>query len=162
MKVMIGKLGVGGLWLFILFMLIAGFSKLFNLSAFRDSLDTWVLLPQVARAPVAVLVPTIEVGLSVAWMLLRKKWAYLSLGALVGIFTAIYLVHVLFVEPPQCNCTVRLAAFASWQDTVAGVLIRNIVLFGVWGAGLFKVNSAPEQPTEVDHDSEKHAGVHAH
>lgn len=126
-------------WVFLALMLVAGLSKLLNLAAFRDSLDTWVLLPQPARAPIALFVPIAEVALVLLWLLYRYKWAYIILGMLVVCFTILYGVHVIWVNPPDCNCTVKLAAFATWQDTVTGIFARNGMFLAMWGVGFIGV-----------------------
>lgn len=126
-------------WAFLALMLVAGLSKLLNLAAFRDSLDTWVLLPQPARAPIAFFLPIAEVALVLLWVLYRYKWAYIALGMLVVGFTVLYGVHVIWVNPPDCNCTVKLAAFATWQDTVTGIFARNGVFLALWGVGFIGV-----------------------
>lgn len=126
-------------WAFLALMLVAGLSKLLNLAAFRDSLDTWVLLPQPARAPIALFVPIAEVALVLLWVFYRYKWAYIVLGMLVVCFTILYGVHVIWVSPPDCNCTVKLAAFATWQDTVTGIFARNGMFLVLWGVGFIGV-----------------------
>jgi prepilin-type N-terminal cleavage/methylation domain-containing protein len=118
-------------------MVIAGTGKLLDLSSFRSSLDTWALLPQQAKTLLTVAIPLAEVFLGLTAILNRSRQAYLLIGVLLAGFTGFYLIHVVYAEPPDCNCITKLAAFESWQDSAAEVVVRNSVILALWaGAGL--------------------------
>lgn len=115
---------------------VAAASKFLDLAAFRASLDSWVLLPTGARAPIVFMTPVVEIGLGAAWLFTQSRRAYLLMGATLTVFTGVYLFHVAMVGPPDCHCIVKLAAFDTWQSSVTGVVIRNTALLLVWAFGL--------------------------
>ena len=123
-------------WMFVVLMGIAGISKLSSLASFRDSLDSWVLLPEMTRAPITLLVPMAEVLLVLVYIFYRYRSAYFALGSVVVLFTVVFLLHVVLVEPPDCSCTAKLLTFQSWHDSVLGIVLRNAVYILIWAIGI--------------------------
>lgn len=118
-------------------MVIAGTGKLLDLPSFRYSLDTWALLPHPVKALLTIVIPLAEVFLGMTAILHRSRQAYLLIGVLLAGFAGFYLMHVVYAEPPDCNCITKLAAFESWQDSATEVVTRNSVILALWaGAGL--------------------------
>lgn len=114
---------------------IAGLIKLFNLPAFRTSLDSWSLVPEMTRGTFAVLIPVIELIVGGLWFIRPTRIRFWSIGALLVVFTVVYLLHLLTVGAPDCGCLGKLNQYLEWQDSIGMVLIRNATLLVLWGIG---------------------------
>lgn len=118
-----------GAWLCLMVIGAAGALKLADLAAFRASLETWTLLPVWSRSTLTVLVPVAELTLAVCWGLGLGRRAVAWAGlALLGAFTAAYLVHAVLLSPPACQCLGKLLAFEQDRASSYWTVGRNAVL----------------------------------
>ena len=129
----------------------AAISKFLDLAAFRTSLDTWLLIPDTLRSGLAIAVPCIESIIVFWYWISRKPVAYYLAGMIIMAFTSVYVLHVLLVQPPDCNCFLKLSAFENWRSSSWGVVPRNGMLICLWAFGLFGLRhvTSAEQQTEV-------------
>jgi uncharacterized membrane protein YphA (DoxX/SURF4 family) len=117
--------------------LVAGLAKAYDTMAFLRALGTWTLIPEQARLPLALTIPSIEIGVAsmVAFGVFRKI-AMIVLMILLCMFTGVYLLELATGKPPDCGCFGMMKAFASEQAMVRLVLARNcvliLVLFASW------------------------------
>lgn len=112
-----------------LFVLIAGLTKLADLAAFEDSVRTWDLLPRSAVLPIAWCVPTLELVAAGGWFLRLWPRASVGLSALmIGAFTVAFLVHLVLSRPPDCGCLGKLVHFESLDTAARVFMVRNSIL----------------------------------
>ncbi len=124
--------------LVMLVIVIAATAKLIDLTDFRNSLRTWDGVPVALRTPLAVAVPLVELTIAGAWLvgLSRRRAPWAALALLLTV-TAAYGLHWAFIKPPNCDCFGKIAQFK--QDTAGATLVvlRNAVLMGLLGCGLW-------------------------
>ena len=119
------------------FFAAAAVGKFLDVAEFHRGLDGWDLLPEDARPFLAVAVPSAELLVSGLWLLgLSRRVSPLVMLGLLFFMTGVYLAHVVFAEPPRCNCLGELAAFRLGMDSARGVVVRNAVLMALLGVGI--------------------------
>lgn len=117
--------------------LVAGVLKITDLAAFRASLDTWQFIPRALRDFVALIVPVSEIGIALFWFLGTKKQTMAAVAfVLLVTFATAYLAHVIFLEPPTCECFGKIFAFHQEQSRTWTVVARNTVLMTVLAIGI--------------------------
>ncbi|MGH7242352.1 MAG: type II secretion system protein [Phycisphaerales bacterium] len=118
--------------------LIAGLLKLISIDDFRNSLDTWQLIPRSLRNVVAIGVPAIEI-LCAGWWFVggQKRWTSWTCLSLLAAFTGFYAAHVYFLRPPTCNCFSKILAFNQERASSNMIITRNLTLFGLLGLGVY-------------------------
>lgn len=122
-------------WIVAALFLFAAVSKFMDLERFRDSLDTWLLIPEAVRPALAVLVPTLEASAALLFFGWPRLRHYLVFGVMLAGFTGFYALHLIAYEPPDCECFLKLEAFARWRGAVTGIIPRNLVLLAIWAVG---------------------------
>lgn len=126
---------------------IAGIAKFIDLPAFRRSLDSWSLVPEMARGAFVFFIPAIELVVGGLWFIRPTRARFWSIGGLLALFTVVYVFHLVTVGAPDCGCLGKLNQFIEWQDSIGMVLIRNTSLLVVWGmGGLFIYRSSACRP----------------
>lgn len=142
-------------WLVAGLFLFAAVSKFTDLGRFRDSLDTWLLIPGAIRPALAVLIPTLELSAALLFFGWPRLLYYMAFGVMLAGFTALYAAHLIAYEPPDCECFLKLEAFAQWKSAVTGVIPRNLVLLAIWGVGCIPVGFRPRTGAlvEAGHDT---------
>jgi uncharacterized membrane protein YphA (DoxX/SURF4 family)/thiol-disulfide isomerase/thioredoxin len=102
---------------------VAGLAKLFDRRGLREALREFGL-----PAPVAVVLPAVEIGVAVALLLPRTGWwAAVAAMLLLLAFTAVVARSLARGRAPDCNCFGRLSSGPVGRDT----LVRNGVLAAV-------------------------------
>ncbi|MBX3321535.1 MAG: hypothetical protein KF757_00955 [Phycisphaeraceae bacterium] len=113
----------------IFILMIAGVTKLADLQSFAVSVGTWTLVPPLAHPIITVLVPVFELllGLLLIANISFRVVSSIAIGLLV-IYSAIYVAHVAFAEPPDCACFGKLYLFNRMNQDAVSALWRNAVL----------------------------------
>lgn len=121
---------------------LAGVSKLLDFSSFVDTLHGWKLIPPTLRAATAVLLPSIEIALSLCWYLkLAPIRSMLGLGALLAALTAAYTAHAIWAETPPRRCFGMLLVFEQTRSGWLTAVYRNLLLLTCWALGLALLRS---------------------
>lgn len=108
---------------------VAGVLKLLDMDGFRQSLETWELVPSPIRIAAAMLVPTIEMALFLVWLSgYRRRLAALCAITLLACFAGVFAVHIVLVEPPECSCFGLLRRYGARREQAALVLLRDAVM----------------------------------
>ncbi len=116
---------------------IAALAKLADLPAFRESLESWELVPRSIRGMLAVVVPACELVVAGLWLMSIARPLALRLGlVLMVVLTAAYTAHWLLVGPPECSCLGRLLEYETTRRSWKFVIGRNTVLLVLLTAGL--------------------------
>lgn len=132
-------------------LLVAGLAKAISPADFADSLVSWVFIPAWAIRPLAVAVPACEIGLALMWILnIHRRWAGLAAMVLLALFTLAYGAHVLWAQPPDCNCLGKILAFEQSRRDTAWVLGRNAVLLLLAVCGV--IFGGPRSPSREGRD----------
>lgn len=132
-----GRVSSVGLYCVFVVLAVAALAKLTDIPKFRESLESWVLLPRPIRSAVTVVVPSCELVVAGLWLLSIARPLALRLGLLLMVtLTAAYTASWILVGPPECSCLGRLleyeAARRSWQVAIG----RNAVMLLILSAGL--------------------------
>lgn len=128
-----GKCLIG---LVMLFLLAAAVGKMIDPGTFRESLDTWILLPHAMRDPLALVLPIFEFSLAVAWLFgFYRDWSVVSVAVLLILFTTAFGLHVALGREPQCECLGEWMAFDRLQIVSYNLFTRNGVLLGLLAIG---------------------------
>jgi|GEM_PF-4148240 len=144
-------------WLVAGLFLYAAVSKFADLERFRDSLDTWLLIPAAVRPGMAVLIPTLELSAALLFFGWPRLLHYMAFGVMLAGFTGFYAIHLVAYEPPDCECFLKLEAFAQWKGAVTGVIPRNLLLLAVWAVGCVPIGF--RRPSDARGGSGAGAGV---
>lgn len=109
--------------------LIAGMLKAADVVSFASALSSWEWIPARAAGAIAIIVPTIEVGLAVAWFLnVNRVGATRAMLVLIIVFSVAYAAHLLLVGAPECGCLGRLEQYIAIRHAEVFVLGRNGIL----------------------------------
>jgi len=105
---------------------LTGILKLFDLSAFADSLTSWTVLPALAKPILTISVPTLEIVLALAWFSDRRRilMESIALGFLICA-TTLYAVQSVLSEPPDCGCLGLLHEYQDQLSSVHAMIWRN-------------------------------------
>ncbi|MBL8887748.1 MAG: prepilin-type N-terminal cleavage/methylation domain-containing protein [Phycisphaerales bacterium] len=122
---------------------IAAASKLLDLADFQRSLDTWSFVPPRVRPAAALLIPALELTISLGWFLAARRHRFtLAATALLVVFTLAYLVHWFWIEKPTCNCFGILSQYLGDKENTSFFLIRNTTLLTILVCSLFMTRRA--------------------
>lgn len=122
-----GRLLVG---LIMIVLCVAGFAKLWDLSAFQKSLLTWRYLPDSAVRIAWVALPTAESLLAVLWSAgIRRRACERAALAMLAAMSAAIAVHWVRGENPTCNCIGALIRHLDEAAEVRVLLARALALF---------------------------------
>lgn len=134
----------------------AAILKRADLPGFRESLETWVLVPPSVRGAIAILVPVSEFVVAGLWLLAiaRPLVLKLALVMLLG-FTLAYAAHWVFVGAPECSFLGQLVRYESNKRSAESLIVRNTVLMSVLSAALFVLpGHSPLKRREVTADAD--------
>lgn len=121
-----------------LLVLAAALLKLSDVSAFEVSLRTWALLPTVAIPWLAVGVPAVELLVTGMWFLgVHRSAAATACLCMVLCFSAVFVLHLLVAEPPDCGRLGLLSRYQSQEAAATSLLLRDFALFSATVAGMF-------------------------
>ena len=139
--------------LVMLVLLVAGFMKAIDISAFALAMRSWTLFPQWLPLLLAPVVPAVEIALAAAWFL--NLWRpHVVAGTIVMLlsFTGVYALHLALGEAPNCGCLGLLEAFRDATHEATVVLTRNGVLLALLFTGVVLrrggANVAPDRGVE--------------
>lgn len=131
--ILAAKVGIGMVALFIT---VAGAAKIKDIDVFRQSLESWSLIPVAVRSTVATVVPILEIGLGFAWLLgLNRRILTLLIAGLLICFTSVYAIHRIAGYAPDCQCLGKLLRVQGLEHQADVLIWRNGVLIGVLGIG---------------------------
>ncbi len=86
-------------------LVVSGLAKVLALRDFRESLESWTLVPTVVRSVVSWVVPPMELALGLlAIGLPNRRGAAWAIALLLLVFSAGYATQWAFAGPPKCNC----------------------------------------------------------
>jgi len=116
-------------------LLLAAVAKFVDLSAFRDDLRSWQLLPQSLQTAATFLVPLSEALIAGRWYLRRSRPLTVMAGiVLLVVVTGTYAAHVALVGPPACGCFGMTQEFLQAKSQWQWVIARNLILIGCLSA----------------------------
>ncbi len=134
---------------------MAGIFKLTGIAQFEASLTSWGIESQALRQCIAVAIPVVEIGLSLAWLLnVRRASAAVAAATAIGLYTMAYAWLWSLGKPPECNC---FGAYLRFQDALAAapwVICRNIAWLGAIGLSWRKTRHGGSPSTQVPRTSE--------
>jgi type II secretory pathway pseudopilin PulG len=109
----------------------AGFLKLYDLSAFRDSVSRWALVPPLLEPFLVVLVPVAEVAILAWWLQGDRVRSVIACAGMLAGFTVLYAVHWASRGPPPCGCLGFLGRYWAWIEHARWVMARNVAMVAV-------------------------------
>ncbi|MFI4893364.1 MAG: MauE/DoxX family redox-associated membrane protein, partial [Phycisphaerales bacterium JB058] len=141
-------------WFVVLLFVLAGGAKLFALDQFQAHLESWTIVPRWLVAPLALLVPSLEVGLAGLWVIgaRRRTAAWLLLG-LAMVFAVASTIQYVWRPPPDCGCLGILAKYARLDaglPKLIGINAFSVLILGVWLAPTRADQSAQARFNERD------------
>jgi len=108
---------------------VAAIMKLSAMDDFRESVESWSLLPTWLTGSVTYAVPGAELAIAVFWFLgAARPAATIAAFLLLAIFTSALIAHILFAEPPDCGCFGKHLQFAEGRRAAEALLGRNGVM----------------------------------
>lgn len=129
-----------------LIVLVAGILKIRDIDLFRQSLDSWKLVPSGLRSVIAVLVPLLEVAMPSAWLLgLGRLKAAIGMLALLIAFTGVYSAHRIAGFDPECNCLGEIMRMQIVQKIEGHLIARNCVLILALVIGMLLARGGPRK-----------------
>ncbi len=125
----IGRVWVSLAYVTMLVLVATACLKLADLREFELALSTWTLLPEFTRKTLVVLVPTVELGVGVAFLLgVQRRAAAIAAVAFLFSSASLYGLHLAMGQKPNCGCAGVLQEFA-WARTEGIMLLgRNVSL----------------------------------
>jgi prepilin-type N-terminal cleavage/methylation domain-containing protein len=113
-----------------LLLCVAAVLKLWDLPRFEQSLRSWPVFPDVSLGLVAILVPVVELALACSFFASsgHARRAALTAAALLGVFSAVYGVLLMFGHEPDCLCFGKILAFRHARSDAFWVLMRNAAM----------------------------------
>lgn len=115
-----------------LVLLVAGASKVYDIPAFRESLEHWSTVPWFLREFVSLSVPLAESALGLMIVLrIRERAALICGAALLAAITSAIIIQLLRGEMVGCRCFGTMLVFRETQDSASWMLWRNGVLLAM-------------------------------
>jgi len=118
----------------------AGLAKAYSADDFLDSLVSWQTIPESMSLPIAMLLPSIEWGLFIAYVMVpswRSLLARMAAGLLIA-FTVFLLIESIVNEAPMCNCFGKLLGRERVLDGITWMLWRNLLLVALLAPATFR------------------------
>ncbi|MFN3244571.1 MAG: MauE/DoxX family redox-associated membrane protein [Planctomycetota bacterium] len=108
----------------------AGLAKAYAADDFLDSLAGWQTIPDTMELPIAMLLPSVEWGLLLAYVMLpgRRRATARSAIGLLALFAAMLVIESIVNEAPMCNCFGKLLRRERVLDGISLLLWRNLLL----------------------------------
>jgi len=114
----------------------AGVIKFTDLTTFARDLDCWNAIPAALVAPVALVIPALEVGTAVLWFSGTLRALALVCGiALITIFSAMFAYELTAHGPPARACFGAVLRYEATRTEAWSVLIRNAGLLSAFSTG---------------------------
>jgi len=133
------------------FVTMAGIGKLLDLPAFALNLESWSLLPQVARAVLVVTIPVIELSIGGLFLFGYRRFSMIFCVALLVGFSVVYGVQWVWGGKPSCGCLGVIAKQLRIADDAVPVFLRNGFLVAALVPSLvFQVNSVKSTTTRAE------------
>lgn len=120
-------------------LLVAGVSKLIQLSEFNASVSSWIAIPVWAQKIAVFAVPFCECAFSLMWLvgIFPRLAVYLSMCLIVSL-TCVYTYQILAATPPKCECLGILTKYFSTMKSIQGHFITNGVVLGLLVFAVYK------------------------
>lgn len=116
--------------------LLGAVGKLLDLGGFRDSLDSWALVPARFHPPISIAVPLVEIAVASAWFVgVHRSVMVLFAGGMIAMFTVVYAAHLAWASAPECNCFGLIVAYERGRISSENLLMRNAILLGMLAVG---------------------------
>ncbi len=130
--------------------LVAGVLKAADVTVFAQALATWEMLPPLSRPVLAIGIPALEIGVSLAWLLgVWRTASLISAVLIITVFTVAYGLHLALAEPPECGCLGFLNLFQEQFMEDRALIVRNSILVTVLVvAGLVRKSAEHGQKVE--------------
>lgn len=110
-------------------LLLAAIGKLLDMPAFIADLHTWSLLPARLVLLIGLIIPIVELTIATAWLLgVMRRVSVISAIALLSVFTSAYFAHIIFAQPPNCNCFLAIRKFQHNDSMAYVTIVRNFGL----------------------------------
>lgn len=138
--------------LVMLVLLVAGVSKALDITTFAEALRTWSLFPKWTPLLLAPIVPALEIGTALAWLLgLWRRPSLVLAICTLSVFTLVYAVHLALGEAPNCGCLGLIEAFKRFENEAAFILTRNVVLLAllIWGSRIGAARASENQTGQL-------------
>ncbi|KAA0212865.1 MAG: prepilin-type N-terminal cleavage/methylation domain-containing protein [Leptolyngbya sp. PLA3] len=133
---------------------VAGAAKIYDMDLFRQSLDSWRLIPDAVRSTVSVLLPVLELGLGLAWLLgYSQRLLTLLLAGVLFAFSAVYAAHVAAGYVPERKCLGELLRVGAFEREAHALLYRNGALIALLCTGWFVAYRKPRHHRDGTPDS---------
>jgi hypothetical protein len=116
---------------------VAGVAKLLDVERFERDLRGWLLLPRRTLPFLALAIPTVELGLSMAWIVWRRLSLAVSAGVLYSVFVAVAAGHQVFSHPPPCGCFGVIDAYFQHLGEGRVLILRNLAMLAMLLGGLW-------------------------
>lgn len=121
-----------------LVVLASGVAKLLDVPGFGAVLDTYKLIPKSVIGLASILIPSLEVAVSLAWLIWGQRgWLAVSCAALLFVFSLVLSVHYVLGEYPSCGCFGRWFSESAATKDLRWVLTRNALLIAPLIASFF-------------------------
>lgn len=107
--------------------MIAGLAKCADIVAFYGVLSRWSVIPHSLVAPLTAIIPALEFGLGLAWLLnIRRRIVGIAVALLLLVFACVATWQFLVYSPVDCGCFgIRIARSAQISD-LWWLLCRNL------------------------------------
>lgn len=143
------RLGVVLAGAVVVFVGIAGVTKLVDLRGFADALSHWPI-PRWVQLAATFTIPVIEFLVAGMWLAnLKRTWMDVVLLALLVGFTAMLGIVLSTAVPPSCACITLIERHFTWAGSVRGALARNAVLLALLGVSAVLRTRATSVPISV-------------
>jgi prepilin-type N-terminal cleavage/methylation domain-containing protein len=108
----------------------AAIAKLLDIASFRDTLNTWTLIDEAWRDPLAWAIPLAELWLGTLFVVCRGcRWVSLGIVSLLTGFIATTAVHLINGVSPECGCLGRFSDSASFLSVPYFLLAKASLMW---------------------------------
>lgn len=129
-------LGVRLIDLSMLVLFLAALSKYADLDSFARAVGTWALIPAWGRDILVPLVPATELAVALVWFTrLCPFAAVVSAVVMMVAFSAVFVLHLVFADAPECGCFGALWRFRQERSEATWLLVRNVSLVSALAGG---------------------------
>ncbi len=108
---------------------LAGAAKLVSLDEFSRSLAGWRVIPEASRVTLAIVIPSVELGLCSLWFLNRRRELVQGCTCVfLGTFVVVLSIERMLGSVPECNCFGVLEQYFQSLKSVRFTTYKSIAL----------------------------------